>query len=107
MFIKTINNVPVAPLFFWYIWGGDENNINIDHIENQKNPKINKYLKGKNYNKKYQVEDLKKNIQEIQQRIEVMKMKKEETQRKKDNMVDIMNVKVSKATDPSIYSEKD
>ena len=107
MSVRTVNNRPTVPLLFSDICGEDENNnINIEHVENQKNPKINKYLKGnKNDIKKYEVGDLDQNIQEIQQRREVMK--KEAAQRKKDNMADIMNIKVSKATDPFSYDEKD
>ena len=45
------------------------------------------------------------NIQEIQQRREVMK--KEAEQRRKDNIADIMNIKVAKATDQRDYDEKD
>ena len=107
MSVRTVNNRPTVPLLFSDICGGEENNnMNIEHMEPQKNPKINKYLKGnKNDIKKYEVGDLDQNIQEIQQRREVMK--KEAEQRRKDNMADIMNIKVSKATDQSAFDEKD
>ena len=107
MSVRTVNNHPVVPLLFSDICEGEESNkMNIEHVENQKNPKINKYLKSnKNDIKKYEVGDLEQNIQEIQQRREVMK--KEAAKRKKDNMADIMNIKVAKITDPSSYDEKD
>ena len=46
--------------------------------------------------KKYEIGDLDQNIKEIEQRREIMK--KEAEQRKKENIADIMNIKVSKAT---------
>ena len=107
MSVRTVNNRPTVQLLFSDISGGeDNNNMNIEHVENQKNIKINKYLKGnKNDIKKYEVGDLDQNIQEIQQRRVIMK--KEAEQRKKDNTADIMNIKVAKATDQSAFDEKD
>ena len=107
MAVRTVNNRPTVPLLFSDICEGEENNkMNIEHVESKKNPKINKFLKSnKNDVKKYEIGDLDQNIQEIQQRREVMK--KEAEQRKKDNIADIMNIKVSKATDQSSYDEKD
>ena len=56
--------------------------MNIEHVENKKNTKIDYYLKrSKDDVKKYEVGDLEQNIQEIQQRREVMK--KEVAKRKK------------------------
>ena len=107
MSVRTVNNRPTVQLLFSDICGGEENNnMNIEHVENQKNTKINKYLKSnKNDIKKYEVGDLDQNIQEIQQRRVIMK--KEAEQRKKDNIADIMNIKVAKATDQSAFDEKD
>ena len=107
MSVRTVNNRPTVQLLFSDMCGGeDNNNMNIEHVENQKNTKINKYLKSnKNDIKKYEVGDLDQNIQEIQQRRVIMK--KEAEQRKKDNIADIMNIKVAKATDQSAFDEKD
>ena len=107
MSVRTVNNRPTVPLLFSDICEGEENNkMNIEHVENKKNAKINKFLKGNKKDvKKYEVGDLDQNIQEIQQRREVMK--KEAEQRRKDNIADIMNIKVAKATDQRDYDEKD
>ena len=107
MSVRTINNRPTVPLLFSDICGEEEkDNMNIEHVENKKNTKINRYLKAnKNDIKKYEVGDLDQNIQEIQQRREVMK--KEAEQRRKDNIADIMNIKVSQVTDKSAYDQKD
>ena len=107
MSVKTINNRPTVPLLFSDICENEENNnMNIEHVENQKNTKLNKYLKGSKKDiQKYEVGDLDQNIQEIQQRREIMK--KEAEQRRKDNIADIMNIKVAKATDQNTYDEKD
>ena len=107
--IRTVNNRPAVPLLFSDICGdGEENNNlnNIEHMENQKNTKTKQYLKkSKNDVKKYEIGDLDQNIQEIQQRREVMK--KEAEQRRKDNIADIMNIKVSQATDKAALDQKD
>ena len=106
--VRTINNRPTVPLIFSDIYGAEEdnNNMNIEHIENTKNTKMNRYLKSnKNVIKKYEIGDLDQNIQEIQQRREVMK--KEAEQRRKDNIADIMNIKISQVTDKSAFDQKD
>ena len=107
MSVRTINNRPTVTLLFSDICGDEEkNNMKIEQVENQKNPKINKFLKAnKNDIKKYEVGDLDQNIQEIQQRREIMK--KEAEQRRKDNIADIMNIKVSQATDKAAFSQKE
>ena len=106
MSVRTVNNRPTVPLLYTDICGGEEsNNFNIEHVENKKNPQINKYLKrSKNDVKIYEVGDLDQNIEEIQKRREVMK--KEAEQRRKDNLADIMNVKVSKIVDKTAFDEK-
>ena len=107
MSVRTINNRPTVTLLFSDICGDeDKNNMKIEQVESQKNPKINKFLKAnKNDIKKYEIGDLDQNIQEIQQRREIMK--KEAEQRRKDNIADIMNIKVSQATDKAAFSQKE
>ena len=107
MSVRTINNRPTVTLLFSDICGDEEkNNMNVEQVESQKNTKINKYLKSnKNDIKKYEIGDLDQNIQEIQQRREIMK--KEAEQRRKDNIADIMNIKVSQATDKAAFSQKE
>ena len=109
--VRTVNNRPAVPLLFSDICEDKQNNNNLNkNIEymdnNQKNTKINKYLKNnKNDIKKYKVGDLDKNIQEIQQRRNLMM--KEAEQRKKENIEDIMNIKLSQATDQNTLNQKD
>jgi len=59
MSVRTVNNFPAVQSLFSDMCDGEENNnMNIEHIENQKNTKINKYLKSnKNDIKKYEVGD--------------------------------------------------
>ena len=107
--VRKVNNRPVVPLLFSDICGDEEqnNNLNnIEHMENQKNTKIKQNLKkNKDDIKKYEIGDLDQNIQQIQQRREMMK--KEAEQRRKDNIADIMNIKVSQATDKAALDQKD
>ncbi len=107
MSVRTINNRPLVTLLFSDICGDEEkNNMYVEQVENQKSTKIHKYLKAnKNDVKKYEIGDLDQNIQEIQQRREIMK--KEAEQRRKDNIADIMNIKVSQATDKAGFSQKE
>jgi hypothetical protein len=67
-----------------------------DKGEDKRIMKSSSKKKGKPEVKKYEIGDLDQNIKEIEQRREVMK--KEAEQRKKENIADIMNIKVSKAT---------
>ena len=87
MSVRTINNRPLVTLLFSDICGDEEkNNMYVEQVENQKSTKIHKYLKAnKNDVKKYEIGDLDQNIQEIQQRREIMK--KEAEQRRKDNIL--------------------
>ena len=107
MSVKTIQNQPTVTLLFSDICGGEnKDDMNIEQVKSEKNSKINKLLqKDKNDIKKYEMGDLDQNIQEIEQRREIMK--KEAEQRKKDNIADIMNIKVSQATDKEAFNQKD
>ena len=103
MQFRTLNNRPIVPILFSDICEGqkDENEeisvkLDSEKKEEKRIIKSNTKKKGKPEIKKYEIGDLEHNIQEIEQRREIMK--KEAEQRKKENIADIMNIKVSKAT---------
>jgi hypothetical protein len=107
MQFRTLNNRPVVPILFSDICEGQKNeedpSMKIEPMnDNQKEEKRiikSTTRKKKNDIKKYEIGDLDQNIQEIEKRREVMK--KEAEQRKKDNIADIMNIKVAKTTNVS------
>ena len=102
MQFRTLNNRPVVPIIFSDICEGQKNledpSIKPEPIKKEEKRIIKTVPKKKVKSdvKKYEIGDLDQNIQEIEQRREVMK--KEAEQRKKENIADIMNIKVSKAT---------
>ena len=111
MQFRTLNNRPVVPILFSDICEGQKNEEDPSmkfEPSNDNNKKEEKRIiktavavkkKGKPDIKKYEIGDLDQNIQEIEKRREVMK--KEAEQRKKDNIADIMNIKVAKTTNVS------
>ena len=113
MQFRTLNNRPVVPIIFSDICEGQKsaeesnylnnrNNMNIEAVidtQKKEEKRIKQNIdkkKGKSDKKKYEIGDLDQNIQEIEQRREIMK--KEAEQRRKDNIADIMNIKVAKTT---------
>ena len=104
-----MNNLPAVPLLFSDICGGEEENNNLNNYRIYEKSKKYKnqtiFKKSKNDIKKYEVGNLDQNIQEIRQRREVMK--KEAEQRRKDNITDIINIKVSQGTDKADLDLKD
>ena len=123
MQFRTLNNRPIVPIIFSDICEKQKSNDDIDNknINNNdikieqiqekkklKNIEKNKKKNAKSDMKKYEIGNLDQNIHEIEQRREVMK--KEAEQRKKENIADIMSIKVSKATtknnDDKDYQQK-
>ena len=107
MQFRTLNNRPVVPIIFSDICEGqkEEDEPSMKFEPANDNKKEEKSIikaanttkkKVKSDIKKYEIGDLDQNIQEIEKRREVMK--KEAEQRRKENIADIMNIKVAKAT---------
>ena len=104
MQFRTLNNRPIVPIIFSDICEGQKGEdpsmkpetMKDDKIEDKRIMKSSSKKKAKAEVKKYEIGDLDQNIKEIEQRREIMK--KEAEQRKKENIADIMNIKVSKAT---------
>ena len=104
MQFRTLNNRPIVPIIFSDICEGQKGEdpsmkpetMKDDKIEDKIIMKSSSKKKAKAEVKKYEIGDLDQNIKEIEQRREIMK--KEAEQRKKENIADIMNIKVSKAT---------
>ena len=119
MQFRTLNNRPVVPILFSDICEGqkddnEDTSMKMDQNKDSGKKEEKRIMKStvkkkpKNEIKKYEIGDLDQNIQEIEQRREIMK--KEAEQRKKENIADIMNIKVSKATskanDDKEYQQK-
>ena len=102
MQFRTLNNRPIVPIIFSDICEGqrgeEEPSMKVEPIVDNTKKIIQNSAKKKAKidMKKYEIGDLDQNIHDIEKRREIMK--KEAEQRKKDNIADIMKIKVAKET---------